>query len=56
MFKENNILFVGFDVIGSKIIEINIISLICVREIEVVYDVNIMGVLFDVIEKCLVSK
>ena len=54
--KENNILFVGLDVIGSKITEINITSPTCVREIEAAYDVNIMGALFDAIEKRLASK
>ena len=51
--KENNILFVGLDVIGNKITEINITSPTCVREIEAAYDVNIMGALFDAIEKRL---
>ena len=51
--KENNILFVGLDVIGSKITEINITSPTCVREIEAAYDISIMGALFDAIEKRL---
>lgn len=49
-------MFVGLDVIGNKIIEINIISLICVREIEGYYNINIMVMFFDVIEKWLVSN
>lgn len=51
---EKGLIFVGLDVIGDCIIEINVISLICVREIECVYDINIMVVLFDVIEVKLV--
>jgi len=53
MLKDNNILFVGLDVIGTKITEINITSPTCVREIESHFDVNIMGLLFDAIEKRL---
>ena len=53
MLKENDILFVGLDVIGTKITEINITSPTCVREIESHFDVNVMGLLFDAIEKRL---
>lgn len=53
MLKDNNILFVGLDVIGTKITEINITSPTCVREIESHFDVNVMGLLFDAIEKRL---
>merc|ERR1711974_460951 len=49
MLKENNILFVGLDVIGERITEINITSPTCVREIEGHYDINIMAMLFDAI-------
>jgi glutathione synthase len=51
--KKHNILFVGLDVIGEKITEINITSPTCVREIEGHYGINIMAMLFDAIEKRL---
>ena len=51
--KGNNIMFVGLDVIGDKITEINITSPTCVREIEGHYNINIIGMLFDAIEKRL---
>ena len=51
--KEHNILFVGLDVIGNKITEINITSPTCVREIEGHYNINILSMLFDAIEKRL---
>ncbi len=55
MLKENNILFVGLDVIGERITEINITSPTCVREIEGHYDINIMAMLFDAIERKLAA-
>ena len=45
------ILFVGLDMIGNKVTEINITSPTCVREIEAAYPVNICARLFDAIEK-----
>jgi glutathione synthase len=47
------ILFVGLDMIGNKVTEINITSPTCVREIEAAYNINICGKLFDAIEKRL---
>ncbi len=47
------ILFVGLDMIGNKVTEINITSPTCVREIEAAYDINICAQLFDAIEKRL---
>ena len=48
---ENGLLFVGLDVIGDRVTEINVTSPTCVKEIEAAYDVNITGMLFDAIEK-----
>lgn len=45
------ILFVGLDMIGNKVTEINITSPTCVREIEAAYSINICAKLFDSIEK-----
>jgi glutathione synthase len=44
------ILFVGLDMIGNKVTEINITSPTCVREIEAAFDINICSKLFDAIE------
>lgn len=52
---ENGLIFVGMDVIGDRITEINVTSPTCVQEIEAAYDVDITGMLFDAIEKRLKS-
>ena len=49
--SAKGLLFVGLDVIGDKVTEINITSPTCVKEIEAAYDINICGKLFDAIEK-----
>ena len=49
--KDKGILFVGLDVIGDRITEINITSPTCVREIEAESGISIMGKLFDAIER-----
>lgn len=51
--KAHGLLFVGLDVIGNKITEINVTSPTCVREIEASFDINITGMLFDAIERRL---
>jgi len=48
---EKGLLFVGLDVIGDKVTEINVTSPTCVRELESAYDINITGMLFDAVEK-----
>ncbi len=50
---DKGILFVGLDMIGNKVTEINITSPTCVREIENEFDIDICGKLFDAIEKQL---
>ena len=50
---NRGILFVGLDMIGNKVTEINITSPTCVREIEAAYDINICAKLFDAIERRL---
>ncbi|MCC2605789.1 glutathione synthase [Planctobacterium marinum] len=51
--QDNGLLFVGMDVIGDRITEINVTSPTCVQEIEGAYDVDITGKLFDAIENRL---
>ena len=48
--KEKGLIFVGLDVIGDKLTEINVTSPTCIREIEATYDVSITGMLMDAIE------
>lgn len=51
LLVEKGLLFVGLDVIGDKITEINVTSPTCVLEIQAAYNINITGMLFDAIEK-----
>ena len=48
--KKRGLYFVGLDVIGDKITEINVTSPTCIREIEAAYPINISGKLMDAIE------
>lgn len=47
--KKRGLYFVGLDVIGNKVTEINVTSPTCIREIEAAYDINISGKLMDAI-------
>ena len=49
--KEKGLIFVGLDVIGNKLTEINVTSPTCIREIEAAFGINICARLFDAIEK-----
>ncbi|MBE0419877.1 glutathione synthase [Pseudoalteromonas nigrifaciens] len=51
--KEKGLIFVGLDIIGDKLTEINVTAPTCVKEIEAAYDISITGILFDAIEKRL---
>ncbi len=46
---EKGLLFVGLDVIGDYLTEINVTSPTCIREINAAYDCDIAGQLMDVI-------
>jgi glutathione synthase len=48
--KEKGLIFVGLDIIGDKLTEINVTAPTCVKEIEAAYDISIMDKLFDAIE------
>lgn len=54
--KAKGLIFVGLDVIGDKLTEINVTSPTCIREIEAAYPVSITGLLFDEIEQLLAAK
>jgi len=50
VLKEKGLLFVGLDVIGDFITEINITSPTCIRELDKQFNLNIAGLLMDAIE------
>ncbi|QBG37229.1 glutathione synthase [Litorilituus sediminis] len=54
--KKRGLYFVGLDVIGDKVTEINVTSPTCIREIEAAYPINISGKLMDAIEDKLREK
>ncbi|HXS04042.1 MAG TPA: glutathione synthase [Rhodanobacter sp.] len=49
--RRRGLLFVGLDVIGDYLTEINVTSPTCVRELDSQFGLNIAGQLFDVIER-----
>lgn len=51
--REKGLLFVGLDVIGDKLTEINVTSPTCVRELEFQHDINICSQLFNLIDENL---
>ena len=51
--KAKGLIFVGLDVIGTGLTEINVTSPTCIREIDNAYQTDIAGKLMDVIEKKL---
>lgn len=51
--KEKGLLFVGIDVIGDYLTEINVTSPTCIRELDAQCQLNIAGDLMDVIESKL---
>lgn len=53
--KEMGLMFVGLDVIGDYLTEINVTSPTCIRELDSIYSANIAGLLIDEIEKELVE-
>lgn len=48
--REHGLLFVGLDVIGDYLTEINVTSPTCVRELDAIYGISISSRLFDGIE------
>lgn len=54
--KEMGLMFVGLDIIGDYLTEINVTSPTCIRELDNLYSANIAGLLLDEIEKELSGK
>ena len=48
--REKGLIFVGLDVIGDYLTEVNVTSPTCIRELEAAYDIDIAGQLMDAIE------
>lgn len=53
--REMGLLFVGLDVIGDYITEINVTSPTCIRELDSLYQVNIASLLWDAVERKLAN-
>ena len=54
--KEKGLLFVGLDVIGDYLTEVNVTSPTGIRELDKQFDINIAGLMFDAIERRLGGK
>jgi len=51
--REQGLIFVGLDVIGDYLTEINVTSPTCIRELDAIYNADIAGQLLDTIETLL---
>ncbi|MBT9430991.1 glutathione synthase [Candidatus Sodalis endolongispinus] len=56
VLKKKGLIFVGLDIIGDCLTEINVTSPTCVREIEAAFPVSITCMLMDAIEKRLAAQ
>ncbi len=54
--REKGLLFVGIDVIGEFLTEINVTSPTCIRELDELFDLNISAILMDRIEEKLQQR
>ena len=48
--RRRGMLFVGLDVIGDYLTEVNVTSPTCIRELDAQFGINIAGMLFDALE------
>lgn len=56
ILRKMGLMFVGLDVIGDYITEINVTSPTCIRELDNIYSTNIASLLFDAIDKRLAFR
>jgi glutathione synthase len=56
ILKQKGLIFVGLDVIGERLTEINVTSPTCIREIEAAFPISITGMLMDAIENRINKK
>lgn len=54
--QAKGLYFVGLDVIGDYITEINVTSPTCIRELDTQFDLNIAGLLFDSLEFTILKR
>ncbi|MCP5151399.1 MAG: glutathione synthase [Ectothiorhodospiraceae bacterium] len=54
--RERGLIFVGLDVIGDHLTEINVTSPTCIREIEAAFPIDIGGALMDAIQRRLDAR
>jgi len=54
--KEKGLIFVGLDIIGDHLTEINVTSPTCIREIEAAFPISITGMLMNAIENIIAKK
>jgi glutathione synthase len=54
--REKGLIFVGLDVIGDYLTEINVTSPTCIRELDAQYGLDIAGQLMDTLESLLCSR
>jgi glutathione synthase len=53
---KKGLIFVGLDVIGDYLTEINVTSPTCIRELDAIYNIDIGTQLMDVIEKNILPR
>jgi len=51
--RQRGLVFVGLDVIGDYLTEVNVTSPTCIRQLDSIYNLNISATLFDAIERKL---
>lgn len=56
ILKQKGLIFVGLDIIGERLTEINVTSPTCIREIEAAFPISITGMLMYAIERRLNNK
>jgi len=56
VLKEKGLMFVGLDVIGDYMTEINVTSPTCIRELDAIYGLNIAAQLLDLIAQKLTPE
>ena len=53
VIKAKGLMFVGLDVIGDYLTEINVTSPTCIRELDAAFGIDIAGMLLDAVERRL---
>lgn len=56
VIKEKGLIFVGLDVIGDFLTEINVTSPTCIRELDAAFGIDISSLLMDAIERRLLKR